>query len=61
MRCVCGHAEFLHAPDGCLRYFLSCRCSGFTPDDDHTDYSRWPPVIGEYTYRHTETGDRRTL
>ena len=31
--CVCGHAEFLHTNQSCLKWFTGCGCTVFYPDD----------------------------
>jgi hypothetical protein len=33
MTCVCGHDEFLHTNQSCLKWFLGCGCTSFHPDD----------------------------
>lgn len=33
MKCVCGHAEFLHTNCGCLKWFLGCGCPAYQPED----------------------------
>lgn len=49
--CVCGHAEFLHTSIGCLKWFLSCGCTSYEPDDGTDSVLgnvKSEPYVGRY-------------